>query len=133
ISGLKRAMPDHRIVISTTTLTGQRLARASRSNDFEGVFYFPFDWSLVVRRTLNHVQPDVVVLIETELWPNFLRQCRLSGVPTVVASGRLSRRSFTRYGFARRFISRVMGDVSLLVMQSEADAERARLLGANSS
>jgi len=130
ISGLKRAMPDHRIVISTTTLTGQRLARASRSNDFEGVFYFPFDWRLIVRRTLNHVQPDVVVLIETELWPNFLRQCRISGVPTVVASGRLSQRSFSRYSIARGFISQVMEDISLLVMQSEADAERARLLGA---
>ena len=90
ISGLKRDMPDHRIVISTTTLTGQRLARASRSSDSEGVFYFPFDWSLVVRRSLDHVRPDVVVLIETELWPNFLRQCRLKGVPTVVASGRLT-------------------------------------------
>jgi 3-deoxy-D-manno-octulosonic-acid transferase len=131
ISGLKRDMPDHRIVISTTTLTGQRLARAYHSGDVEGVFYFPFDWSLVVRRTLHHVQPDTVVLIETELWPNFLRQCRLSGVPTVVASGRLSQRSFARYGIVSGFISRVMGDVSMLVMQSEADAERARLLGAN--
>ncbi len=130
ISGLKRDLPDHRIVISTTTLTGQRLARASRSSDFEGVFYFPFDWSLVVRRALDHVRPDVVVIVETELWPNFLRQCRLSGVPTVVASGRLSQRSFARYTIVRGFISRVMGDISMLVMQSEEDAERARLLGA---
>ena len=130
ISGLKRVLADHRIVVSTTTLTGQRLARASRTDDYEGVFYFPFDWSLVVRRTLRHIQPDVVVLIETELWPNFLRQCRLSNVPTVVASGRLSQRSFGRYAIVRRFISRVLGDISMLVMQSEADAERARLLGA---
>ena len=130
ISGLKRDMPDHRIVISTTTLTGQRLARASRSSDFEGVFYFPFDWSLVVRRTLDYVQPNVVIIIETELWPNFLRQCRLSGIPTVVASGRISQRSFARYTIVRGFISRVMEDISMLAMQSEDDAERARFLGA---
>jgi 3-deoxy-D-manno-octulosonic-acid transferase len=127
---LKRELPDHRIIISTTTLSGQRLARSSRSGDFEEVFYFPFDWSLVVRRTLDHVQPDLVIIIETELWPNFLRQCRLRSIPTVVASGRLSQRSFTRYKIVRGFISRVMGDVSMLVMQSEEDARRARLLGA---
>jgi 3-deoxy-D-manno-octulosonic-acid transferase len=130
LSALRRENPDHRIVVSTTTLAGQRLARTFVSCDFDSVFYFPFDWAFSVRRVLSRIRPELVIIMETELWPNFLRQCRIRGVTTVVANGRLSQRSFTRYMIVRRFISRVLDDISLLIMQSEADADRARLLGA---
>jgi 3-deoxy-D-manno-octulosonic-acid transferase len=130
ISALRRENPAHRIVVSTTTLAGQRLARTFSPGDCDAVFYFPFDWTFSVRRALGHIGPQLVIIMETELWPNFLRQCRIRGVTTVLANGRLSQRSFGRYKIARRFISRVLDDISLLVMQSETDAERARLLGA---
>ena len=130
LSALRRENPDHRIVVSTTTLSGQRLARTFVPGDFDSVFYFPFDWAFSVRRVLGRIRPELVIIMETELWPNFLRQCRIRGVTTVVANGRLSQRSFARYMVARKFISRVLDDISLLIMQSEADGERARLLGA---
>jgi len=131
IDRLKSELPDHRIVISTTTLTGQRLAQ-SQSASFEASFYFPFDWKFAVWRALAWVEPSVVVVLETELWPNFLRECRRRRIVTVLANGRISPRSFRRYTRVRSLIARVLQDFSLLVMQSEADAERARLLGAAS-
>jgi 3-deoxy-D-manno-octulosonic-acid transferase len=127
---LRRELSGWRIVVSTTTLTGQRLARAEPTSRIDAVCYFPFDWTFTVRRALNRIQPSLVVILETELWPNFLRVCREREVPTMIANGRLSPRSFARYRRVRKFIARALADVSLLVMQSEADAERARLLGA---
>ena len=130
VERIKRELPDFRLVVSTTTLTGQRLARAESPARFDAVFYFPFDWTFAVRRSLNQVKPSLVVILETELWPNFLRECRRRGILTVIANGRISPRSFARYKRVRRFIARALNDVSLLIMQSEADAERAVLLGA---
>lgn len=130
VERIKRELPDFRLVVSTTTLTGQRLARAEASARFDAVFYFPFDWTFAVRRSLNQVKPSLIVILETELWPNFLRECRRRSILTVIANGRISPRSFSRYRRIRRFMARVLNDVSLLIMQSEADVERAVLLGA---
>ncbi|HKP86324.1 MAG TPA: 3-deoxy-D-manno-octulosonic acid transferase [Blastocatellia bacterium] len=130
IEALRRELPDWRLVVSTTTLTGQRLALAERHARFDAVFYFPFDWAFAARRSLDHIKPSLVIILETELWPNFLRECRRRAVLTVIANGRISPRSFARYRRVRRFIARALDNVSLLVMQSEADAERARSLGA---
>lgn len=130
IERLRREMPEARLVVSTITLTGQRLARSHWPSLVDGVFYFPFDFRFAVRRALLHVKPSLVVILETELWPNFLRECQQLGAATVVANGRISVRSFGRYKLARRFIERVLRNVSLLVMQTDADAERARSLGA---
>ncbi|MEK6324166.1 MAG: 3-deoxy-D-manno-octulosonic acid transferase [Acidobacteriota bacterium] len=125
---LKSDLSGHRIVVSTTTLTGQRLAR-SHSNLFDGAFYFPFDWKFSVRRALDQVNPSVVIILETELWPHFLGECRRRGVVTILANGRISPRSLGRYQRVGSFVRRVIKDFSLMVMQSEADAERAHQLG----
>jgi 3-deoxy-D-manno-octulosonic-acid transferase len=132
ISQLRNNFPDHRIVVSTITLTGQRLA-ASAAESFDKNFYFPFDWNFTVRRSLDHINPVIVVILETELWPNFLRECHRRGITTVIANGRISQKSFKGYMRVRKFISRVLADVSLLVMQSENDAERIISLGAQQS
>lgn len=129
IERLKRDLPTARIVVSTTTLTGQQLAR-SQSHLFDAALYFPFDWKFSVRRALAWVNPAVVIILETELWPNFLRECRKRGVVTVLANGRISPRSFRRYRLLSRPFRRAIEDFSLMVMHSEADAERARHLGA---
>jgi 3-deoxy-D-manno-octulosonic-acid transferase len=150
IAAFRRDMPDYKIAVSTTTLAGQQLARkrmagaqgscsADLKNDkgfasaepIPPVFYFPFDWSFAVRRALNKVNPAAVIILETELWPNFLRHCRRLGVPTVIANGRISERSCRRYSIAGRFFKRVLQDVSLLLMQSQDDADRAVSLGAS--
>jgi 3-deoxy-D-manno-octulosonic-acid transferase len=126
IDRLNSALPSTRIVVSTTTITAQRLARSQ----FDAAFYFPFDWKFSVRRALAWVNPSAVIILETELWPNFLLECRRRGVATILANGRISSRSFRRYQRVRSFIKRVIESFSLMVMQSEADAQRARHLGA---
>ena len=128
IDRLKSDFPKARIVVSTTTLTGQRLAR-SESSLFDAALYFPFDWKFSVRRALARVNPSVVIILETELWPNFLRECRKRGVVTVLANGRISARSFRRYKVVGGPFRRAIGDFSLMIMQSEEDADRARQLG----
>lgn len=132
IDRLTNDLPGFRIVVSTITHTGQALAE-SRSDKFAGTFYFPFDWCFSVRRALDWVRPSMVIVLETELWPNFLRECRKRGVPALLVNGRISVRSFRRYRKASAFIRRVINDLSLMIMQSEDDAERARALGAQPS
>lgn len=121
--------PSHRLVVSTTTLTGQRVAREAFGQRAALVFYFPFDWAWSVRRALDRINPSAVLVMETELWPRFLRECRRRGVPVALVNGRISEKSFRRYRLVRPFISRVVSDLSLAVMQTEADDGRIRALG----
>jgi len=131
IERIRQAFPNYRLVVSTTTITGQKLARAEYPHKLDRVFYFPFDWKFSVRRALNSIRPAAVIILETELWPNFLRECKNRGIVSIIVNGRISPRSFSRYSRIGGFISGVLNDVSLLIMQSEADAERVRRLGAD--
>jgi 3-deoxy-D-manno-octulosonic-acid transferase len=130
IGELRRRYPKLRIFLSTTTLTGQQIARRSVS-DVDGVFYFPFDWTLTVRRTLKLVNPKLFVMVETEIWPNLLRECRRSGVRTLVVNGRISSRSFHRYRLIRPFFRRVLADIDRFCVQGEETAQRFVALGAD--
>src|SRR5437588_3075228 len=118
-----------RIVISTTTVTGQGVARAAFGNKAAAIFYFPIDWSWTVRRALRAVRPSAVLIMETELWPNLLRECRSRSIPVALVNGRISDTSFGRYQLARPFFRRVLRDLSAAMMQSEPDARRIRELG----
>lgn len=129
VSGLREQYPNHLIAISTITLTGQNLAREIFKHDAAKVFYFPFDWRWVVRRTLKAINPDTVLVVETELWPGFLRECQRQQIPIAIVNGRLSEQSFRRYRLIRRFMKRVLSSIDLAIMQTEADAERLRALG----
>jgi 3-deoxy-D-manno-octulosonic-acid transferase len=134
---LKQAYPDRPLVVSTTTLTGQALAR-ERIPFADAIFYFPLDWAFCVRRAVRAVRPSIVVVLETEIWPNFLRESRRAAVPVVFVSGRISDRSFARYQrflgifgfFLRPFLRSSLANASAFLMQSEKDAERVRALGA---
>lgn len=128
VEALRRRFPSHTLVVSTTTLTGQRVAREV-FRDAALLFYFPFDWSWTVRRTLKAIQPAMVLIMETELWPNFLRECGKRNIQTVIVNGRLSNRSFRRFRLIPRFVSRILGDLDMALMQTETDAERMRALG----
>lgn len=121
--------PTHSLVVSTTTVTGQQVARELFGPEAAAVFYFPFDWAWTVRRSLDRINPSAVLIMETELWPNFLRECGRRQIPVAVVNGRLSERSFGRYKLVRSFIRRVINHLSLALMQSEADANRLRDLG----
>src|SRR5512134_1790662 len=90
---LKTRYPRLRLFLSTTTMAGQEVARRSLHH-VDAVFYFPFDWAFIVRRTLNIVKPRLFVMMETEIWPNLLRVCQARGVRTVMINGRISPRSY---------------------------------------
>ncbi|MEO6393030.1 MAG: 3-deoxy-D-manno-octulosonic acid transferase [Pyrinomonadaceae bacterium] len=126
---IRERYPDHDLVVTTTTLTGQNIAREVFADLACRVFYFPFDWRFAVRRTINQVHPSLVLIMETEIWPNFLRECGERNIPVAIVNGRLSERSFRRYQLVSGFIRRVLGDVQLAAMQSTADAERIVALG----
>lgn len=129
VERLRKELPHHALVISTVTLTGQRLARDLFRNQAARVFYFPFDWRWTVRRTLDAMSPAAVLVMETELWPNFLRECKEREIPVALVNGRISRKSFGRYLKIRFFLRRVLECLSVGVMQSERDAARIRELG----
>jgi len=126
---LKERYPRLRLYLSTTTVAGQQVARR-QLQQFDGIFYFPFDWTFIVRRTLGIVRPRIFVMMETEIWPNLLRVCRARGVKTVVINGRISARSYRRYRLIRPFFRRVLGDVDRFCMQSEESARRLVEIGA---
>jgi 3-deoxy-D-manno-octulosonic-acid transferase len=130
---LKQQFPDRRIVVSTTTATGQSMVR-QRIDFADAVFYFPLDWAFAVRRAIRAVRPALVVILETEIWPNFLREARRAEVPVVFANARISDRSFRRYRVTNRllfgFLGRVLSQAQFFLTQSEQDAARLRELGA---
>jgi 3-deoxy-D-manno-octulosonic-acid transferase len=132
IAALRQRYPNLRIVLSTTTIAGQQLARRSVPNVDE-VFYFPFDLAVFVRRTLDLVKPRLFLMMETEIWPVVLRECRARGIKTVVVNGRLSTRSFPRYRLIRPFMRRVLRDVDRFCVQSDESARRFIALGADPS
>ncbi len=136
VAGLRRRFPGRRLVISTTTPAGQALAR-ERLGPLTGpgsAFYFPLDWPFAVARAFHAVRPALVAILETEIWPNFLRQAARRGVPVVFVNGRISSRSFARscrwQWMAGKFYRRVLRDARLFLMQTEADRERILALGA---
>jgi 3-deoxy-D-manno-octulosonic-acid transferase len=94
IEQLKVNYPDYQLVVSTTTNTGQKLAQTILNKTVERVFYFPFDWRWVVRRALKTVNPRAVIIMETELWPNFFRECRSRQIPLLLVNGRISTNLF---------------------------------------
>jgi 3-deoxy-D-manno-octulosonic-acid transferase len=129
VRALLARFPSYRLAISTTTVTGQRIAREAFGRDAAIVFYFPIDWAWTVRRVLRTLQPAAVLIMETELWPHLLRECRRRTIPVALINGRISATSFGRYQMIRPFIRGVLGNLSIALMQSEQDAARIRELG----
>jgi len=127
VNSLDAALPDYLIAISTTTRTGQVLARERFGAD--RVFYCPLDLPWAVRVYLNILEPRLLVLAETEFWPNLLNGCFRRGIPVAVVNARVSDRSWPRYrhlrGLWRPFLSRL----SCVLAQSQTDADRLKAIG----
>jgi 3-deoxy-D-manno-octulosonic-acid transferase len=126
---LRERYPRLRIFLSTTTMTGQQIAR-NNLQYIDEVFYFPFDLGFIVKRTLRLVRPRLFIMMETEIWPNLLRACHRAGVKTVLVNGRISSRSYPRYRLGRPFFRRVLRHVDRFCMQSEESARRIVDIGA---
>ena len=128
VEELKASLPGWRVVVSTTTDTGQALAR-QRFGD-SNVFYFPLDLSFAVKAYLRALKPKLLVLAESEFWPNLLHQAHEMGVPVAVVNARVSDRSLPRYLRFRSLLRGVMRDVDVFLAQSEEDAQRLVEIGA---
>jgi 3-deoxy-D-manno-octulosonic-acid transferase len=129
IAELAERFSDHEIVISTTTDTG--FARAS--NLFGGsyqVFYFPFDFTWVIRRAFTNIQPAMCLLLELEVWPNFIDIAHRQGVPVIVVNGRISEKSFSGYRKIKPFAKKIFSKINLILAQTEEYAQRFRQIGA---
>jgi 3-deoxy-D-manno-octulosonic-acid transferase len=126
---LKQRFPEHRVFVSTSTMTGQAVARAAVQGA-DGLFYAPFDWPVPVRRVLAALQPRLLLLVETELWPNLIHEARKHGARIALVNGRISDRSFGRYRLMRAFLRPLLAELDLLLMQSEEYARRAAEIGA---
>ena len=131
IPELRKRYPNLRVCVSTTTITGQQVARRTLRNVDE-VFYFPFDFAFIINRALKSVRPILFITVDTELWPNFLRICRRKAVKTVLVNGRISSRSYSRYQLVRPFFKHVLSNVDQFCVQSEVSEARLIALGVES-
>ena len=125
---LRRRFPNYRVVVSTTTATGQKLAAKHFGEDT--VFYFPLDFTFAIRPYLSALQPRLVILAETEFWPNFLRLAHASGARVAVVNARISDRSRPGYRRFRFILKRVLRNIDLFLAQTSEDASRLRDIGA---
>jgi len=132
LEGLRARYPALKIFVTTTTATGQAIAR-TRLQGVDGVCYFPIDLPGAVNRFLDALKPRALLIMETELWPNVLRACRARGVATMLVNGRLSPRSYGRYRMVRPFMKRVVGDLDIVAVQTADVAAKFQELGADPS
>ncbi len=130
IAELQQRAPSYRMVVSTTTATGQKLAR--ERHGAENVFYFPLDFAFAIRPYLRSLCPSLVVVAETEFWPNFFRLSHESGARVAVVNARISDRSFPRYRRFRKLLRLVLRQVDVFLAQSGEDRHRLIEIGAPS-
>jgi 3-deoxy-D-manno-octulosonic-acid transferase len=129
VEELHHRFPRHRILVSTTTDTGQALARKRFGE--ENVFYFPMDFAFAIRPYLRALRPQMVVIAETEFWPNFMRLAHASGARIAVVNARISDRSWPSYRRFRGLLRRLLANVDLFLAQTQEDAVRLQDLGAS--
>ena len=128
LKALKNRYPGHAIVISNTTETGRGIATGYPEKDL--CIYFPFDFLPSVRAVLNRIKPQLIIIMETEIWPNFNREAAVRKIPVILANGRISDRSFGRYLKFSWFFRHPLQYFSNLCMQTELDRERIITIGA---
>ncbi len=128
IGQLRQRFPGRPVVLSVTTPTGRSVAMRRIAAD--QIFYFPLDFRFAVRRSLRAIRPHLVLIAETEIWPNFLREAALQSVPVIFINGRVSGRSYARYRLIRRLLRPTLAHAAQFLMQTPTDAERILDLGA---
>jgi len=128
VEDIRRRFAQHRVVVTTTTDTGQALARKNFGED--NAFYFPMDFGFAIRPYLETLRPELIILAETEFWPNFLRLAHARGSSIAVVNARISDRSWPNYHRFSWLLKKVLPDIDLFLTQSEADGERLIAMGA---
>ncbi len=130
VQGLRARYPKAGLVVSTITPTGQAAAQAHLADSADLFIYFPFDFLWIAPAAVKKISPALFIFMETEIWPNCLKALAVRKIPAVMANGRISNKSFPRYQKLKPFLSRILSNVSLFLMQSENDAQRIIALGA---
>ena len=129
LEGLRQLYPDKRLVISTVTPTGNKVAKGLlKDGDF--LTYLPLDFSFTVNRVINKIKPSLFIIAETEIWPNLIRGLYKKNIPVAIVNGRISDASFKGYSAIKFLLKPILRKVSLFCMQAESDAERLMHLGA---
>ena len=129
VSRFRETFAGRPLAISTTTVTGQKLAR-DLVKEGDTAFYFPLDLTPVVRRAVQVVRPKLFILVETEIWPGLVGELKRNGIPVVLINGRISDRSYARYPLLARFLKPTLGQIDRFLMQTDRDAQRIITLGA---
>ncbi|MGK2943900.1 MAG: 3-deoxy-D-manno-octulosonic acid transferase [Desulfuromonadales bacterium] len=128
LKAMRERYPDALLLLSNVTETGREIALGV--TEIDHYIFFPFDLRWIVRRALNLIQPDLIIIVETEIWPNFVMEARRLKIPVVLVNGRISDRSFPRYRMAGKVLLPVLDSIADFCMQSEQDSRRIRHLGA---
>lgn len=128
IKALRQRWPEHALVLTNVTETGHEVAGTIAELDL--CLFFPFDLSFVIRRVLDRLQPTLIVIVETEIWPNLIRSAALRHIPLALVNGRISDRSYPRYRRCKGILAPLLQQVSRFCMQSDVDSERMMALGA---
>jgi 3-deoxy-D-manno-octulosonic-acid transferase len=131
VHALRQRFPHLPILVSTVTETGQATAREKMAAD--ACLYFPLDYLWVVRQMIARLQPRLFVMVETEIWPNFLHELTRQEIPAILVNGRISPRSFRGYRRLRPFMRRILPSITSFSMQTKSDAERIITIGAEPS
>ncbi len=131
IKRTREEFPDSNIVLSTTTKTGQDIAHKKLSTVVDAITYFPFDFFFSVQAFLNSVRPDVILIAETEIWPEFVYLSKKRGIPVYIVNGRISPHSYEGYKKFSFFFKPVLAQYKGILMQTEGDAQRLINVGAN--
>jgi len=129
---LRRETPGHRFILSVTTRAGRERA-VELQGEICRVFYLPLDLSWLMKRVFRMANPKILLVAETELWPNMILQAKRRGIKVALINGRMSARSYSRYRLFRGFMAQILACVELFCLQTEEDARRFRALGADSS
>jgi 3-deoxy-D-manno-octulosonic-acid transferase len=127
---LREKFPGHDLVVSTITKTGNDLAKRLFSKDAL-IIYFPLDFGFAIRRALKYINPRVYIMVETEIWPNLLKELSLNSVPSIMINGRISDRSIGKYRLVKPFLKKTLSMIRSFCMQDTIDAERVIELGAS--
>ncbi len=127
---LRAERPSVQLFVSTTTLAGRATAEQKLAGLADGVFYAPIDYRSTVRRVLRQLRPSLVVVLETEIWPNLYREAKRSGASLLIVNGRISDRALPRYQRRSWFFRHVLAQPDAILVQTEEDARRYAIAGA---
>lgn len=134
IEGLAARYPESRLVLSTTTQGGNKVAREKYTKIVgDRIFYFPVDQPAIVRRVLSTIKPAILIIVDTEIWPNLLREARRCDIPVVLVNGRISDKSFRWYRWLSCVLAPVLACYRMILTKDQVDADRLRQMGAPAS